>query len=382
MTTTSPPPEQRRLADGGRTFYPLGFAVLVGFVAWIGRGVLIPLVVAGFVSFLIFTLKEQMRAIPFVGKRLPNWLCFLLSFLTIGGVFLILLDIIRDNVGAVVAAAPAYETRLESLARAAIAALEQSGAMPKDLMGVVEELQAVAISAITPMLRSVGSALRAVAANSVTIFLYTVFILVERSRIFRKIELLSADAAQREAVDRTIGEIGRMVRQYITFKTATNFITASLSFIILLALDIDFAGFWALMIFLLNFVPIVGSIVAVSGPVLLALVQPEGGGVQTALLALALLVGAEQLMSTVVEPRLIGASLNLSPLIILVSLGVWGGLWGFAGMLLAVPMTVTTMIILAQFRRTRPLAILLSDNGQIAALSPHLEEANAELQRA
>jgi predicted PurR-regulated permease PerM len=254
--------------------------------------------------------------------------------------------------------------------------------MPKDLMGVVEELQAVAISAITPMLRSVGSALRAVAANSVTIFLYTVFILVERSRIFRKIELLSADAAQREAVDRTIGEIGRMVRQYITFKTATNFITASLSFIILLALDIDFAGFWALMIFLLNFVPIVGSIVAVSGPVLLALVQPEGGGVQTALLALALLVGAEQLMSTVVEPRLIGASLNLSPLIILVSLGVWGGLWGFAGMLLAVPMTVTTMIILAQFRRTRPLAILLSDNGQIAALSPHLEEANAELQRA
>jgi predicted PurR-regulated permease PerM len=122
------------------------------------------------------------------------------------------------------------------------------------------------------------------------------------------------------------------------------------------------------LIFVLNYIPIVGAISAMSAPVILTLVQPEGGGVQKALLVLALLVGAEQVMSSVVEPRLMSRSVNLSPLIILLSLAVWGSLWGFSGMLLAVPMTVSVMIILTQFRSTRPIAILLSADGRIAAL--------------
>ncbi|NWG93064.1 MAG: AI-2E family transporter, partial [Parvularculaceae bacterium] len=123
-----------------------------------------------------------------------------------------------------------------------------------------------------------------------------------------------------------------------------------------------------LLIFALNFIPIVGAISAISLPVILSLVQPEGGGVKTALLALVLLVGAEQTMSSAIEPRLIGKSLNLSPFVILLSLAVWGSLWGFAGMLLAVPITVTVMIILTQFETTRPIAVMLSDSGEIAAI--------------
>jgi predicted PurR-regulated permease PerM len=73
-------------------------------------------------------------------------------------------------------------------------------------------------------------------------------------------------------------------------------------------------------------------------------------------------------MSAAIEPRLIGKSLNLSPLVILLSLAVWGSLWGFAGLLLAVPITVTIMIILTQFGSTRPIAILLSDSGEIAPI--------------
>jgi len=105
---------------------------------------------------------------------------------------------------------------------------------------------------------------------------------------------------------------------------------------------------------------------------LLALVQPDGGGVRMALIALVSLVGAEQLMSNGVEPRLIGRTLNLSPLVILFSLGVWGSIWGFAGLLLSIPITVTVMIILSQFQSTRAIAIMLSDNGQIADIKhPH-----------
>lgn len=351
-----------------RVFIGLATAVLIGFIAYVGRGVIIPLIVAGFLCFLIFTLKESVGRIPFLGKHLPDWLRYLAAFAVIASVFLLLLGVIRDNVEAVTRAAPEYESRLRQLAAAAAAFVSGLGFLPKDVMTLVADLQSNAISMITPVLRNVGAALRSVAANSVTIFLYTVFMLVERGRIFRKIDILSGGDAERRAVNETIGEIGRMVRQYITVKTVSNLAVASVSFAIMSAVGVDFAGFWALLIFLLNFVPIVGSILAISGPVLLCLVQPEGGGVQTALLTLALLVGAEQIMSSVIEPRLIGKSLNLSPLVILVSLGVWGSLWGFAGMLLAVPMTVTVMIILTQFRSTRAIAVLLSDSGDIAPI--------------
>jgi predicted PurR-regulated permease PerM len=209
---------------------------------------------------------------------------------------------------------------------------------------------------------------RSLTGNSVTIFLYTVFMLLERGRIFRKINLLNSDEDTRRAVNETIGDMARLVREYITVKTVVNLIVATISYFIMLFVGVDFAGFWALLIFLFNFIPIVGAISAISLPVILSLVQPEGGGVQTALLALALLVGTEQAMSSGIEPRLIGRSLNLSPLVILLSLAVWGSLWGFAGMLLAVPITVTIMIILTQFESTRPIAILLSDNGEIAPI--------------
>ena len=112
----------------------------------------------------------------------------------------------------------------------------------------------------------------------------------------------------------------------------------------------------------------VGSHTHISAVALFTLVQPEHGGPRSALIAFILLVGAEQFMSSVVEPRLIGRSLNLSPLVILLSLSVWGSLWGFAGALLAVPMTVSVMIVLTQFRATRPFAILMSDSGVIAPM--------------
>lgn len=365
MTLKTP---ARRPSEEARIFYGLATAALIGLVAWVGRPVLIPLIVSGFLCFLIFTLKETVRRAPVIGRRLPDWLCYALAFAVIAAVFLGLLNIIRQNVAAVTAAAPLYEASLRRIAEDLASRVQQMGLLPDDFMSVVAELQTQAIGMVTPALRNVGAALRSAAAASVTITLYTVFMLAERGRIFRKIEILSGDAAQRQAVDETIGDIGRMVRQYITVKTVANLVIAAAGFATLTLLGVDFAGFWALLLFLFNYIPIVGSILAITGPTLLALVQPEIGGVKLALLTLALLVAAEQIMSSVVEPRLIGKSLNLSPLVILVSLGVWGGLWGFAGMLLAVPMTVTLMIILTQFPSTRPFAVMLSDNGAIAPM--------------
>lgn len=365
------------LSGEAHAFFGLGLAVLIGFVAYVGRGVIIPLIVAGFLCFLIYTLKETIRSGPLVGRFLPNWLCYVFAFAAIGGAFIFIIDIVRDNVETLIEKAPQYEERLKQLTAEALAFLSERNILPPDFVSGVDELRQTGLSMIRPILSEVGSSLSALTGNAVTLFLYTVFMLLERGRIFRKINLLSDDPLQREAVNETISDIGAMVREYITVKTVTNLITATISYIIMRLVGIEFAGFWALLIFLLNYIPIVGAVSAISAPVLLALVQPDGGGVKLALLALTLLVGAEQLMSSVIEPRLIGKSLNLSPLVILVSLGVWGTLWGFAGALLAVPITVTVMIILTQFKATRPIAILLSDNGEIADIK-HSPIASAE----
>jgi len=357
-----------RLAGSARLFYGLGLATLIAVIAYFGRSIFIPVIIAGFLSFLIFTLKETIRRGPLVGRFMPDWLCYLFAFALIVSVFILFIEIIRDNVETLLATAPQYEERLRKFTQDGIQYLNEAGVLPEDFVGGVDQLRSTALSLINPFLSQVGSALRAITGNSVTIFLYTVFMLLERGRIFKKINLLSQDGDQRRAVNETIGDIAFLVRQYITVKTATNLITATVSYFIMVFVGIDFAGFWALLIFALNFIPIVGAISAISLPVILSLVQPEGGGVKTALLALVLLVGAEQTMSSAIEPRLIGKSLNLSPFVILLSLAVWGSLWGFAGMLLAVPITVTVMIILTQFETTRPIAVMLSDSGEIAAI--------------
>lgn len=351
-----------------RMFYSLGLAAMIALIAYFGRSIFIPLVIAGFLSFLIFTLKETIRQGPLVGRFLPNWVCYVFAFALIVSIFVLFIEIIRSNVEALLDAAPLYEERLRKLTQDGIRSLNEAGALPKDFVGGVDQLRAAGLSMINPVLSQVGSIVRSLTGNSVTVFMYTVFMLIERGRIFKKINILSEEGDLKNAVNETIGDIALLVRQYITVKTVTNLITAAASYFIMIFVGVDFAGFWALLIFALNFIPIVGAISAISLPVVLSLVQPEGGGVQTAGLALVLLVGAEQTMSSAIEPRLIGKSLNLSPLVILLSLAVWGTLWGFAGMLLAVPITVTIMIILTQFHSTRPISVLLSDSGEIAPL--------------
>ena len=360
---------QNASAGVARTFYGLAVAVLIGFIAYIGRGVLIPFVIAGFLCFLIYTLKEGVKRTPFAGKFIPNWLGFLLAFALIGGCVVLFIEIIKSNVEALLTAWPSYEERLRTLFNDALEFARSRSFVPAELLGGVDQIQQSAIGLIQPVLARAAASLTGLTSNFltfITIFLYLIFMLIERGRIFRKINLLGADEGQRLAINETMSDIGVLVRQYITVKTISNLVTASISYVIMLIIGIQFAGFWALLIFILNYIPIFGAASAITLPVMLALVQPDGGGIRMSLTALVCLIGAEQVMSNGIEPRLVGRTLNLSPLVVLFSLSVWGSLWGFAGLLLSVPITVTVMIVLTQFQSTRPIAIMLSDDGKIA----------------
>ena len=138
---------------------------------------------------------------------------------------------------------------------------------------------------------------------------------------------------------------------------------AILSYCILLVAEIDFAAFWALLIFILNYIPYIGSVIAVAFPVVLSLLQ-FSSIILTASVLIGLL-GVQLLVGNIVEPRITGKSLNLSPVVIVLALSVWGSIWGVIGMILSVPIMVMVMIVLSQFSKTRPIAVLMSQSGEI-----------------
>ena len=129
------------------------------------------------------------------------------------------------------------------------------------------------------------------------------------------------------------------------------------------------------LIGVLNYIPYVGSMVGVAFPVLLTAAQY--GSIDKIIIVLISLTASQMFMGGVVEPRLLGRSMNLSPFVVLISLTVWYALWGIGGAILAVPMTSVVVIILAEFQPTRPFAILLSQDGHIADSTVAVQKGKA-----
>jgi len=133
----------------------------------------------------------------------------------------------------------------------------------------------------------------------------------------------------------------------------------AVSYLVLWVMGIDFALFWAILIGLLNYIPYVGSYLGVLFPIALSLAQM--GSLGLTLLLAVLLTLCQMVIGNVVEPRMIGRQLNLSPFIVLVALSVWTAIWGIPGAILAIPMTSIIAIILAGFKETRFIALLLAE---------------------
>ena len=126
------------------------------------------------------------------------------------------------------------------------------------------------------------------------------------------------------------------------------------------AFGVEFAVMWGVLIFRFNFIPYLGSLVAVSLAIVLSFLQYAEEPWKPRLLTLLLLL-VQRVVDNFIEPRLTGQKLGLSPLIVLLSLAFWGWLWGVVGMILAVPLTVIGKIVLENIRETKPLATLISN---------------------
>ena len=188
-------------------------------------------------------------------------------------------------------------------------------------------------------------------------FVYLIFLIIEKERFPQRIQQAFGDL-QGQHILKVVESINDAIAQYISVKTFVSFVAGVASLIVLLLFGVDFAITWALLIFLFNFIPYLGSLVATTLPIVLSLVQL---GPWQALVIAVLLIGIQQAIGAILEPRMAGRRLGVSPLLILLSLAFWGVLWGIVGMILAVPMLVILKIILDTVRETRPIATLMSN---------------------
>ena len=148
-----------------------------------------------------------------------------------------------------------------------------------------------------------------------------------------------------EKLTSTFKEINEQIKKYIVSKILLNFSAGIIVTAILALFGVDFPIIWGMFTFLFNFIPSIGSAIALILPVLMVLIQ--FGSIGYALLIGLIIIGVQTLIFNLLEPAIVGKSLNLNPLLILLSVLVWGYIWGIIGMLLAVPLTAIIKIIIS-----------------------------------
>ncbi len=195
------------------------------------------------------------------------------------------------------------------------------------------------------------------------VFLYVLFLLIDERFYDAKMRALFRDPARRDDVEATIARVVGEVSVYLWLMTLISLGVAFMTWLFCRAVGLDGAGFWGFLAFALNFVPTIGSITAVVLPALYGIFTLDDP------VLLAVLIGglaATQIIAgELVLPRVMGDRLNLSSFVIILTLVVWGAMWGPAGMFLAIPITVVLVMISARFETTRPIAILLSKDGRV-----------------
>jgi len=323
------------------------------------KSLLQPFVLAVVVWYLIGTARKYIGKITFKKKALPNWaqriVAVLVTFSILFGIYEIIsvnINLINQNTGAYSANFSAFIAKLTNIPQLQKWAPEISESIGK------LNYQNIA----SGVLNSISTLL----GNFTLVLIYVVFLVIEENYFTRKMSAIFKRDEKRQNVAALIDHISSAVNKYFTVKTEMSLLTAVLSYIVMVLLGVDFPVLWAFIIFILNYIPYIGSLIASLLPGLFAIFQFASFWpfiyIFVAVEAVQILVG------NYIEPKVMGKTLNLSPLVVVIALSFWGAIWGILGMILSVPIVSILIIICAQFPSTRPVAVMLSGNGSIEDL--------------
>ena len=320
-----------------------------------GKSIILPFIIAALIWFVVKKMRNMLDKIGFIRRYIPRWIKTIFATFFIFGLLIITAHMLTVNIEQIVASYESYSPNIEFISKQISATLN---------INLEEQIRSFFNwKNISPHFQSVFSSLSELLGNMILVLFYVLFLFLEENLFQKKVLLLFQDQKQQLKFNEAIFKIDKMLGSYISLKSLVSFTTAFLSFIVFLFIGIDSPFFWAALIFLFNFIPSIGSILATMLPALFSLIQ--FGEFWPFLIILFVVGGIQVLVGNYLEPRLMGNTLNISPLVTIFSLALGGSIWGITGMLLSVPITVALIIILSQFASTRPIAIMLSEKGRL-----------------
>lgn len=324
--------------------------VVAGIIS--AKSIIIPFLLAAFLAIICAPPLYWLRT-----KGVPRFVSILLLVLGVIILETALAGLVSSSIADFSKSLPLYQERINTMVKELIQWASGHG---------IDVTEKVIMEQFDPgkLMRMVASMLNnllSMLTNTFMIMLTFVFILLEATGFPDKLRAMKDD---RNISLQEYGQIIKGVNRYLGLKVVTSFATGVIVSIGLMIIGVDFALMWGVVAFLLNFVPTIGSIIAAVPPMLLALVQlGPAASLTTAILYLATNIS----IGNILEPRIMGAGVGLSALVIFISLAFWGWVLGPVGMLLSVPLTMTLKIALANNEKTRHIALLLGSNAEAAA---------------
>lgn len=304
----------------------LGAATTLALIA-VGKPLLVPLVLAFLLWAVINALADQLNKFG-----VPSFLSRLGSIVVIaGGVFLVI-EIIAGESGNLASDVPAIGARLENVLSAWMSRLH----LHVDIGDVVNRPE------FAQVLSGVAGSIGGSFVGIIQVLVFVVFLLAEQQNLPAKFARLFAQEGRREQGQEVFHAVMRQVQRFLGVTTLTSTLLGGTCYLVMRILGVPFPGLFAIILFVLSYIPIVGM-GAIALPPLMALAQ--FGTLTAPLILLGVLGGVRLVLKEVVETILLGRTLNLSPFAIVLALTFWELVWGPAGLFLAVPLTAAIVIV-------------------------------------
>ena len=332
--------------DRGKvTFIFLGILVLVavGVVLKTAQSVILPLIIAWLLSFLIGPAINFMTA-----RKIPTTLAAFIILILLLGIFYLTFTFLYARFSVFVAAYPKYHTRFTEL----VAVVTGKWNLQFDPLAGINWGQNIG-----RFLASFSRSIFVFVSQLVLVSIFLFFILLGKPYFRFKI-LKSFSAEDADQIARITFSITAQIRRYLSLQFLISFTTGVLVWLALKIIGVDFAVTWGALAFFLNFIPTVGSIMASIPPILLALVQFYPSiwpGVITLLSVVTIQMG----MGNALAPKVMGDQLNLSPVVVLLSLLFWGWLWGIVGALISIPIAAAIKIVCENIETLHPISVMM-----------------------
>ena len=342
-------------ANFAKAFYFFAFMFLVIYALNSLSSILTPIAIAILIWFLINALATQIKRIPFLSQKVGDIIAIPLSLIIIIYSMVEIGSFIASSMMQLGSTISQLDGKVNSLIEKL--SLMTSFDFTTPLQKFFQEFS------LSSVINKIIAAFSSIFSNIVQIFLYVLFLLIDQQFFNSKLNALFPKKETRQKANDILNSISKGVKTYIFITTVISLITGFLTYLICEMFSLQGAVLWGFIAFVLNFIPTIGSIIAVLIPMIFALIQfPE---ISDVLLLSLCLVLIQFVIGNILYPRLMGNKLNISQFVVILSLVVWGAMWGTVGMFLSVPLMMILMITLAQFHSTKNLAILISGDGKI-----------------